>query len=88
VNDAVFKTAKKGTGTAEGANPTERYIFQVTNVTDATPDPIQAAQLKTVLQNSYADDLIGEYLVRLETDFGVTRNQAAMTQAIGGTTEQ
>jgi peptidyl-prolyl cis-trans isomerase D len=82
---AVFNTAKDGFGVAEGANPTERYVFQVTQVTDPSADPIQSAQLKTVLQNSYAEDLIGEYLTRLENDFGVTRNEAAMNQAIGGT---
>lgn len=85
---AVFNTAKEGFGVAEGANPTERYVFQVAQVADPAPDPIQNAQLKTVLQNSYADDLIGEYLTRLETEHGVTRNQAAMNQAIGGQTEQ
>ena len=84
LDQAVFNTAKDGFGVAEGANPTERYVFQVTQVTDPTPDPIQNAQLKTVLQNSYAEDLIGEYLTRLANDFGVTRNEAAMNQAIGG----
>jgi peptidyl-prolyl cis-trans isomerase D len=84
LDQAVFNTAKDGFGVAEGANPTERYVFQVTHVTDPAPDPIQSAQLKTVLQNSYADDLIGEYLTRLANDFGVTRNETAMNQAIGG----
>ena len=85
---AVFKTAKGAYGTAESPNPTERYIFQVTNVTDPKLDPIQAAQLKTVLENSYGEDLIGEYLTRLENEFGVTRNQTALNQVIGGGTEQ
>jgi len=86
---AVFKTPKSGYGTAEAPNPTERYIFQVTNVTDPTSDPIQTAQLKTVLQNSYGEDLIGEYLTRLERELGVTRNETALNQVVGGgNTEQ
>ncbi len=88
LDQAVFNTPKNGFGVAEGANPTERYVFQVTQVTDPTPDPIQSAQLKTVLQNSYAEDLIGEYLTRLENEFSVTRNEAALNQVIGGQTEQ
>jgi peptidyl-prolyl cis-trans isomerase D len=57
-------------------------------VTDPTPDPIESAKLKTVLQNAYAEDLIGEYLTRLENELGVTRNQTALNQVIGGSAEQ
>lgn len=87
-NAAVFNTAKGSAGETEGALPTERYIFQVTQVTDPGPDVLQSGQLKNVLQNSYSEDLVGEYIIRLENDLGVTRNQAAVNQVIGGTTEQ
>jgi peptidyl-prolyl cis-trans isomerase D len=85
---AVFKTPKGGFAETEGANPTERYVFQVTNVTDPSPNAPESAQLKTVLQNSYSEDLVGEYIIRLEKDFGVSRNEAALNQVVGGTTEQ
>jgi peptidyl-prolyl cis-trans isomerase D len=88
LNAAVFKTAKGGVGETEGDNPTQRYVFQVTQVTDPAPDVLQSGQLKTVLQNSYSEDLVGEYIVRLESDFGVTRNEAALNQVVGGATEQ
>jgi peptidyl-prolyl cis-trans isomerase D len=88
LNAAVFKTAKGGVGETEGENPTQRYVFQVTQVTDPAPDASQSGQLKTVLQNSYSEDLVGEYIVRLESEFGVTRNEAALNQVVGGTTEQ
>jgi peptidyl-prolyl cis-trans isomerase D len=88
VSDAAFKTAKGAFAEVEGANPTERYVFQVTNLTDPPTDAPQAAQLKTVLQNSYAEDLVGEYIIRLESEFGVKRNEAALNQVVGGTTEQ
>jgi peptidyl-prolyl cis-trans isomerase D len=88
VSDAAFKTAKGSFGEVEGANPTERYVFQVVNVTDPSPNAPESAQLKTVLQNSYAEDLVGEYIIRLESEFGVKRNEAALNQVVGGTTEQ
>jgi peptidyl-prolyl cis-trans isomerase D len=88
VNAAAFKTSNGGVGETEGANPTERWIFQVTNVSDPSADVLQSNQLKTVLQNSYSEDLVGEYIVRLENEFGVTRNEAALNQVVGGATEQ
>jgi hypothetical protein len=36
------------------------------------------------VQNSYTDDLVGEYITRLENDFGVTVNPSALNQVTGG----
>lgn len=88
--DAVFKTAKGGTGSAEGNSATERYVFRVTEVAEPTFDP-KAPQTQSLggnLQNAYADDIIGEYVAKLENDLGVSINQAALNQVIGGTAEQ
>jgi hypothetical protein len=41
-----------------------------------------------VLQNSYSDDLVGAYVTQLENDLGVTFNQQALNQVIGGGTPQ
>jgi peptidyl-prolyl cis-trans isomerase D len=86
VVDAVFKTAKGSTGSAEGEQQTERFVFRVTEVADPPLDAAstQAKQLSTTLQNSFADDILGEYVARLENDLGVTINQAALNQVIGG----
>ena len=46
----------------------------------------EAKQLSTTLQNSYADDIIGEYIGRIENDLGVNINQTALNQVIGGGT--
>ena len=86
--EVVFKTAKDAAGSAEGNAPDTRMVFRVTDVTDpkldmASPD---AKRLEASLQNSYADDIIGEYIARLENDFGVTINQQALNQVIGGGT--
>lgn len=87
--DAVFKTAKGQAGTAEGAKETERFVFRVTEVTQPTFDANapQGKTLANALQTSYADDIIGEYIARLENDSGVSINQAALNQVIGGSTE-
>jgi hypothetical protein len=40
------------------------------------------------LRNSYGEDIVTEYVGRLENDFGVTVNQSAYNQAIGGGSQQ
>ncbi len=87
--DAAFKTPKDGAGTAEGASDTQRFVFRVTQVTAPTFDPAspQGQQLATTLQNSYADDIIGQYVARLEADYGVKINQAALNQVVGGSAQ-
>jgi peptidyl-prolyl cis-trans isomerase D len=88
VIETAFKTAKGASASAEGAKPTERYVFTVTEVTDPAYDAAspQAKQLATQMQSSYADDIIGQYIARLENDLGVSLNQSALNQVIGGST--
>jgi peptidyl-prolyl cis-trans isomerase D len=87
--DAVFKTAKGSAGAAEGDKETQRFVYRVTEVTVPTfeADSLQGKSLASALQNSYADDIIGEYIGRLESDYGVTINQEALNQVIGGSTQ-
>ncbi|MCK9919411.1 SurA N-terminal domain-containing protein [Microbacteriaceae bacterium K1510] len=88
--DAVFTTAKGGVGATEGDSATQRFIFRVAEVTQPTFDASapQTQALTSTLQNAYADDIIGEYVGKLESDLGVSINQAAFNQVIGGATEQ
>jgi peptidyl-prolyl cis-trans isomerase D len=84
--DAVFKTPKGATGSVEGESATQRFVYRVTDVVDpkldaSSPD---AKQLSTTLQNSYADDIIGEYIGQIENDLGININQSALNQVIGG----
>jgi peptidyl-prolyl cis-trans isomerase D len=84
--EAVFKTPRGVAGSAEGENATQRFVYRVIDIVDP---PVDAAspeikQLSAQLQNSYADDIIGEYIGWLETDLGVSINQAALNQVIGG----
>ncbi len=88
VTDAAFKTAKDGFGIADSETGDRRYIFRVTEVSAPPLDPQGASpeQLKSNLQTSYADDIIGQYLARLENDLGVKINQQAVNQVVGGQT--
>jgi peptidyl-prolyl cis-trans isomerase D len=88
--EAVFRTPKGTPASAEGGKETERFVFRVTDVVDppfeaGTP---QGQAITTTLQNSYTDDLVGEYIARLENDFGVTVNPAALNQVVGGGSQQ
>ena len=90
VVDDVFKTAKDAAGTAIGQGDTQRFVYRVTQITDPALDSsaVTVQQVKTLLQNSYSDDLVGEYLARLESDYKVSINQSALNQVVGGSTEQ
>src|SRR5262249_44288141 len=90
VVEAVFRTQKGAVGSSEGDKETERFLFRVTDVADPTLDANspQGKAITTTLQNSYTDDILGEYIMRLENDFGVTVNQSALNQVIGGGTQQ
>ena len=84
--EAVFRTPKGTPASAEGGKETERFVFRVTDVADPPFDAgtPQGQAITTTLQSSYTDDLVGEYIARLENDFGVTVNQTALNQVIGG----
>jgi peptidyl-prolyl cis-trans isomerase D len=88
--DAVFRVPKGAPGSAEGDKETERFVFRVTEVVDPPldPDSAQGKAVATVLQNSYSNDIVGEYIARLENDLGVSVNQQALNQVIGGGTQQ
>jgi hypothetical protein len=49
-------------------------------------DPAASKAIATSLQNAYSDDIVSAYVTRLETDFGVTLNQNAINQIVGGGT--
>ena len=84
--EAAFKTPKDTPAVATGDKETTRFILRVTEVIDPKPDAdvVAAKQITTTLQSSYADDIIGAYVTKLESDLGVTINQQALAQIIGG----
>jgi peptidyl-prolyl cis-trans isomerase D len=88
--EAVFRTPKGVPASAEGDKEVERLVFRVTNVIDPAFDASspQGKAIADTLQNSYTEDIITEYIARLENEFGVTVNQSALNQVVGGGTQQ
>ncbi len=88
VVDVVFKSAKDAPAATEGDSQTQRFVFRVTEVIDPPLDANapETQQLSNSLKNAYGDDIFGQYIARIETDFGVTVNQQALSQVIGGGT--
>ncbi len=82
----IFRTGKDAYGSAEGNTATERIIFRVTDIKipDFDANSPAAKGIFDQLRNSYNDELLGQYLARLEADLGISVNQAALSQAIGG----
>jgi len=89
VVDVAFKTPKDGAAAADGNGETQRYVLRVAQVTDPVLDSnaVTLREIKTLLQSAYSDDLIGEYLARLENEYNVSINQSAVNQVVGGPTE-
>jgi peptidyl-prolyl cis-trans isomerase D len=82
--EAAFKTPKDVPASAEGDQETARFVFRVTGVADPTLDPALSKTIAAALLTSYSDDIIGAYVTRLESDFGVSLNQQSINQVIGG----
>jgi peptidyl-prolyl cis-trans isomerase D len=84
--DAVFRTGKAGAGTAEGDRPSERVVFQVTDIIEPALDANspEAKTLEENLKNSLAQDILNQYIVQLQNDLGTTINQSALRQVAGG----
>ncbi len=87
---AAFTTPKDGSGSTEGDSQTQRYVFRVTAVTEPAFDfaSPQGKAIMSTLQNSYTDDITAEYVSRLESQFGVEVDQAAINQVIGSGSNQ
>jgi peptidyl-prolyl cis-trans isomerase D len=86
----VFRLAKDQVGSAEGQNPTERVIFRVTDVKVAPFEANSAATSKMMdqLKGAYNEDILNQYVTRLENDIGTDINQNALAQAVGRAPDQ
>ena len=82
---AAFRTAKDGVGQAAGAGANEWIVFRVTDVSvppvDLASDDMK--KLKETLQRGLTDELVAQYVTKLETDIGTSINQAAFAQVTG-----
>jgi len=86
VIDAVFRTAKDGIGVSEGKDATERVVFRVTSVSVPALDAAspETKRIGDMLRNAMAEELVGQYVLRVESELGASINGAALNQAIGG----
>jgi peptidyl-prolyl cis-trans isomerase D len=84
--DEVFRTMKGKAAAGPGQNATQRVVFRVIDV--KTPDlnmtSEEAKRIDESLRRSYSDDIINQYVTRLQNELGVTINQAALRQVVGG----
>ena len=83
--DEIFRTPKDAVATTEGASITDRIVFVVTEITVPPLDPesADAKRIDETLRRAMSDDLLAQYVSRLETDIGVSINQAALNQVTG-----
>jgi peptidyl-prolyl cis-trans isomerase D len=83
--EEIFQTAKDAAATAEGSTATERIVFQVTEISVPSLDreSADAKRIDETLRRVMGEDLLGQYIARLESSVGVTINQAALNQITG-----
>jgi peptidyl-prolyl cis-trans isomerase D len=86
--DAIFRTAKDGTGIADAEQPAEQLVFHVSEIVppNAEGDAEATKQLQEALNRAFADDIFGEYVAQLQDQIGVTINQTALRQVVTGVT--
>jgi peptidyl-prolyl cis-trans isomerase D len=84
--EEVFRVNKGGIGDTEGDQPTQRVVFKVTDVTvpKADPNSADAKRIVETLRNSYAEELIAQYVTQIEIELGTSVNEGAFAQAVGG----
>jgi len=85
--EEVFRVAKGEAGTALGTTPTSRVVFSVTDVTLPSSDAQagDVTRIEETLRRALADDLVNQYVTRLEKEVGVSINQNVLNQIAGGT---
>jgi peptidyl-prolyl cis-trans isomerase D len=73
-------------GKADSAQPAEQIVFRVTDITVPEFDPAsdEAKRMVETLNRGLSEDVFSEYIARLESEVGVTINQSALNQVIGG----
>jgi peptidyl-prolyl cis-trans isomerase D len=86
--EEVFRTPPEKASSARGQSETERIVFRVTDAKaePLKPDSPEAKRINDTLQRAYADDILSQYVAQLQNDLGVTINEAALLQIVGGQT--
>ena len=84
--DVVFRTAKEAVGKAEAGEPGEQVVFRVTDIVVPNIDLASedAKRIVEALNRGLSEDVLGEYIAKLESEIGVTINQSALNQVVSG----
>ena len=84
--DVVFRTAKDAVGKAEAGEPGEQVVFRVTDIVVPNIDLASedAKRIVEALNRGLSEDILGEYIAKLESEIGVTINQSALNQVVSG----
>jgi len=84
--DAVFRTAKDAVGKTQAAQPAEQVVFRVTDIVVPVLDMSseEAKRDLEALNRGVSEDILAEYIARLESEIGVTINQSALNQVVSG----
>jgi len=87
---AVFQTAKDAAGMAEGNSPGEWTVFRVTDITVADFDAAspEVKRIADQMRRSLTEDMLAQYVQRLQTDIGATIYQDALRRVASGSTDQ
>jgi len=85
----AFALPQGGYGSAPSGVEEGRIVFQVDKVTPPPPlDQPSLEALKRQIKNFISEDIVGEYFSALESRYGVTINQQALSKLAGGNEEQ
>ena len=81
----VFNAGSNGAGSAVGVDGS-RLVFQITRSEVPVLDPAnaQAKRMQEVLGGALSQDILSQYVQRLQADSGVEINDAALKQLTGG----
>ena len=81
---AMFRTAKDAAGQAEGKDANERAVFKVTDITvpPYNAESTEAKRISDTLKAAIADELLTQYVAKIESTLGTTINRLALNQAI------
>ena len=90
VVDAVFRTAKDAAGIAEGNSPGEWVVFRVTDiaVSDFDAASPEVKRITDQMRRSLTEDMLAQYVQRLQADIGATIYQDALRRVSSGSTDQ
>src|SRR3954467_3457332 len=90
VVNGVFATPKDGVGSAEGKDPTERIVYHVTDISVPAFDAASAdgKKISDTMRRSITEDLLAQYVSRLQTDMGATINMDAVRRSVSGSSDQ